>query len=78
MLKEIYDGRKEVLDEIIKQTTKKIKNKLYKINYNENKELIEKLEENYNIELSSICEDVYIQGLKDGIKLMEETKLNKK
>lgn len=74
MLKEIYEGRKETLDEIIKDATKKVKNKLYEIDYSKNKDIIEKLEENYNIEISSICREIYIQGLKDGIKLMEEIK----
>lgn len=74
MLKEIYEGRKETLDEIIKDATKKVKNKLNEIDYSKNKEIIEKLEENYNMEISSICREIYIQGLKDGIKLMEEIK----
>lgn len=74
MLKKIQDERKEILDNIIKQAIKNVEDKLYKIDYESNKELIEKIEENYNIKLSAICEALYIQGLKDGINLMIECK----
>ncbi len=74
MLKEIYNERKEVIDGVIKESIKNIERKLYKIDYYENKELIEKLEENYNIKLGAICESIYIQGLKDGINLVQECK----
>lgn len=39
-----------------------------------NRELIDTIEENYNIKLGSICKEVYLQGLKDGINLILETK----
>ena len=77
MLKDIYNGRREIIDDIIKRCIKKVESKLYKIDYEENKEVIEKIEENYSIKLTAICEEVYIQGLKDGIKLIEECKNNK-
>ncbi len=74
MLKEIYNDRKETIDNVIKQAIKKVEKELYKIDYEENKELLEKAEENYNIKLGAICEEVYMQGLKDGINLINECK----
>lgn len=72
MLKEIYDSQKEKIDNIIKNKIKKVENKFYKIDYNKNKELIENIDENYNIKLSAIVEELYIKGLKDGINLILE------
>ena len=36
--------------------------------------LLDIIEENYNIKLGSICKELYLQGLKDGINLMLEAK----
>ena len=74
MLLEIYEGRKEKIDNIIKQAEKKIKEKVNEINYEENKEIINKIEENYSIKIANICKEVYIQGLKDGINIITESK----
>ncbi len=72
MLREIYNTRKEVIDFAIKDALKMAKDKLYEIDYETNKEIINKLEENYSIKMALICEEVYIQGLKDGINLIDE------
>lgn len=74
MLKEIYDIKREDIDKIVKDALKKVENKLYKIDYAENKELIDKLEENYNIKLAVVTKEIYIKGLKDGINLINECK----
>ena len=77
MLKEIYDLKREEVDICIKDAIKKVESRLYKIDYKENKEIIEKIEENYNIKLAAISEEVYIKGLKDGINLIIECKNEK-
>ena len=69
MIKEIYDNKREEIDICIKEAIKKVESKLYKI---EDKEINKEIEENYNIKLSAIAEELYIKGLKDGIKLMLE------
>ena len=74
MLKEIYNIKREEIDNVIKNAIKKIEPKLYKI---DNIEIDKKLEENYNIKLSAIAEELYIQGLKDGINLMLECRNEK-
>ena len=74
MLKEIFDAKSEEIDNCLKEAIKKVENKLEKIDYAENRELIEKMENNYNIKLGAICEELYIKGLKDGINLMKECK----
>lgn len=74
MLKEIYDIKREDIDKIVKDALKKVENKLYKIDYTENKELIDKLEENYNIKIAVVTKEIYIKGLKDGINLINECK----
>ena len=72
MLKDIYNTRKETIDEVIKTAIKGVEKQMHKIDLEDNKEVIEKIEENYNIKLGAVCEDLYIQGLKDGINLMKE------
>ena len=74
MLREIYNERREKIDEVIKESIKKVENKLYKVEDVEDKEILSKIEENYSIKLSAICEEIYIQGLKDGINLINECK----
>lgn len=74
MLKEIYDIKREEIDNVIKNAIKNIEPKLYKI---EDKEIDKKLEENYNIKLAAIAEELYIKGLKDGINLILECKNEK-
>ena len=74
MLEEIYNIKREEIDLVIKQAIKSIQEKLEKIDYENNKKLIEKIEENYNIKLGAVCKELYIKGLKDGINLMIECK----
>lgn len=77
MLEEIYRERREKIDLIVRQAIKKVENQMIPIDDTElkkNKKLWEQLEENYNIKLASICEEVYLQGLRDGINLILEAK----
>ena len=72
MLKEIYNLKREEIDNCIKDAIKSVENKLIKVDYSENIETIKNLEENYNIKLGAVCEALYIKGLKDGAKLKKE------
>ena len=72
MLEEIYNSKQKEIDSCIKSAIKQVEEKLYKIDYEENKEVADKIEENFNIKLGAICKELYIQGLKDGINLMRE------
>ena len=77
MLEEIYLKRREAVDNIIRQAIKQVESKMNSIESKErenNKELINRIEENYNIKLASVCKEVYLQGLKDGINLILEAK----
>ena len=74
MLEEIYNIKREEIDLVIKQALKSVQEKLEKIDYENNKKLIEKIEENYNIKLGAVCKELYIKGLKDGINLIIESK----
>lgn len=77
MLEEIYLKRRDEIDEIIKKSIKNVERNLIQIDYKnieKNKDLINQIEENYNIKLSSICKELYLQGLKDGINLILEAK----
>ena len=77
MLEQIYYERKEEIDKTIKKALQNIEANLIKIDnndINENSNIYNILEENYNIKLSSICKEIYLQGFKDGINLMLEVK----
>ena len=77
MLEQIYLERKEEIDKTIKRALQNIEASLIKIDnkdINENSNIYNILEENYNIKLSSICKEIYLQGFKDGINLMLEVK----
>ena len=74
MLEEIYNIKREEIDLVIKQALKSVQEKLEKIDYENNKKMIEKIEENYNIKLGAVCKELYIKGLKDGINLVIESK----
>ena len=74
MLEEIYNIKREEIDLVIKQALKSVQEKLEKIDYENNKKMIEKIEENYNIKLGAVCKELYIKGLKDGINLIIESK----
>ena len=77
MLEQIYLERKEEIDKAIKRALQNIETNLIKIDnkdINENSNIYNILEENYNIKLSSICKEIYIQGFKDGMNLILEAK----
>ena len=77
MLEQIYYERKEEIDKTIKKALQNIEASLIKIDnkdINENSNIYNILEENYNIKLSSICKEIYLQGFKDGINLTLEVK----
>lgn len=72
MLEEIYKSRQEEIDKSIKKALKSVENELLDINKDE---IEEKIEENYNIKIGAICKEVYLQGLKDGINIINEAKM---
>ena len=77
MLEEIYNLRRELIDEVIKNLIKKVKEKLVEIDgmkLDKNKELINKIEENCNIKLGIISKEVYLQGVQDGINFILEAR----
>mgnify|MGYP004527449223 FL=1 len=75
MLEEIYLERREEIDKIIKKAIKDIEGKLTQVDCSKiNKETYNALEENYNLKLSSVAKELYLQGFKDGINLMLEVK----
>jgi hypothetical protein len=77
MLEDWYNKRFEEIDKYIKRGIENVSKNLNEITQEEQKEnfdLINKLEENYNIKLASVCKEMYIQGFKDGINLILESK----
>ena len=81
ILERIYFSQEEKIDEIIKQTNIKIKDKLKEIkkeeilkkyDIKEIKELIENIEENNNIKISYLIKEIYKQGFIDGVKIVRE------
>lgn len=85
ILEKIFLAREEKIDDILKSSVKEINKKLINTNKNEilkkynDKELfnlIENIEENYNIKISYLNEKMYEQGFIDGVNLIIEC-LNK-
>ena len=85
ILEKIFLAREEKIDDILKSSVKEINKKLINTNKNEilkkynDKELfnlIENIEENYNIKISYLNEKIYEQGFIDGVNLIIEC-LNK-
>ena len=79
IIEKIYQSRYEDLDEIIMKKIKENKNKLIKLNEinisdlkikKQIEDTINDIEENNNIKNSIIREEMYKQGLKDGINLI--------
>lgn len=76
----IYNAEENNIDNIIKQANKKIKEeikdisieKLLKDNENskELKEVLEKIEDNYNIRITQYNKNMYKKGFIDGVNLM--------
>ncbi len=75
MLEEIYLKRREEIDNAIKKAIKEVQGNLIEIDLTKiEKDVYDALEENYNLKLASISKDLYLQGFKDGINLMQEIK----
>ena len=75
IIDDIYQGKYEQLDEKIVRKLKENKNKFIQIEKIEIKDLkikeqIKNIEENNNIKNAIIKEEMYKQGLKDGINLI--------
>lgn len=79
IIENIYQSKYEELDEKIMKKIKENKNKFLKIKEleikdikikNQIEEQIKKIEENNNIKNAIIKEEMYKQGLKDGINLI--------
>ena len=79
IIEKIYQSRYEDLDEIIMKKIKENKNKLIKLNEinisdlkikKQIEDTINDIEENNNIKNSIIREEMYKQGLKDGVNLI--------
>ena len=71
MIKQIYVSQKEEIDEILKDVEKKVP-KIEDKMYQENKAIIEEINNIYNIKINAICEVMYEKGFKDGVNLMVE------
>lgn len=75
MLEEIYLKRREEIDNAIKKAIKEVQGNLIEIDLTKiEKDVYDALEENYNLKLASISKELYLQGFKDGINLMQEIK----
>ncbi|MEI3395658.1 MAG: hypothetical protein V8R82_08240 [Clostridia bacterium] len=79
IIEKIYQSRYEDLDEIIMKKIKENKNKFIKLNEINIRDLkikkqiedtMNDIEENNNIKNSIIREEMYKQGLKDGVNLI--------
>ena len=66
MIKQIYVSQKEEIDEILKDVEKKVP-KIEDKMYQENKAIIEEINNIYNIKINAICEAMYEKGFKDGV-----------
>lgn len=76
----IYQARNEKIDKILKETNKRVNDKLYNIKYEEFikkaedkeklKEIFCNLEDNYNIKITEYNKELYKLGFIDGIRLI--------
>ena len=75
MLEKIYLERREEIDKIIQKAIKDIEENLVEVDYSKiDKTTYNALEENYNLKLSNIAKELYLQGFKDGVNLMLDLK----
>ena len=75
MLEKIYLERREEIDKIIQKAIKDIEENLVEVDYSKiDKTTYNALEENYNLKLSNISKELYLQGFKDGVNLMLDIK----
>ena len=80
MINIIYQIQDEKIDEILKTTDKKLNDKLKQINFKEIKEdsnckktlmeILNKIEDNYNIKITEYNKEMYKQGFIDGVNLI--------
>ena len=80
MINIIYQLQDEKIDKILKNTDKTINNKLKEIDFekivkNSNnekdlKEILNKIEDNYNIKITEYNKEMYKQGFVDGVNLI--------
>ncbi len=80
MINILYQVQDEKIDEILKKTDKKLNDKLKKINFKEIeddsnceqelKEILNKIEDNYNIKITEYNKEMYKQGFIDGVNLI--------
>ncbi len=65
MIKLIYEAQNEEIDKIIKKVNLELKRKLKEVDLDE--EILDKIEENYNIKISKYNEEIYKKGFIDGV-----------
>lgn len=65
MIKLIYEAQSEEIDKIIKKVNLELKRKLKEVDLDE--EILDKIEENYNIKISKYNEEIYKKGFIDGV-----------
>ena len=79
----VYESQISNLDNIIKNVNKEIDIKLKKINIKNIKsetdiiEIMNRIEENFNIKISRYIEEIYKQGIKDGVNFIIYCQKNK-
>ena len=82
IIKKIYEGEEEKIDNIIKEANKEIKDELKVINIEniidnadnsrEIRNILNDIEDNYNIKITKYNEEMYKLGFMDGINLIIE------
>ena len=82
IIKKIYKGEEDKIDNIIKDANKKIKDELKVINIEniidnannprEIRNILNDIEDNYNIKITKYNEEMYKLGFMDGINLIME------
>lgn len=82
IIKKIYKGEEEKIDNIIKEANKEIKDELKVINIEniidnannprEIRNILNDIEDNYNIKITKYNEEMYKLGFMDGINLIIE------
>ena len=86
MINILYQVQDEKIDEILKKTDKKLNDKLKKINFKEIednsnceqelKEILNKIEDNYNIKITEYNKEMYKLGFIDGVNLILNCLIN--
>ncbi len=80
MINMIYQSQEEKIDEILKNVDKKLRDQLEVIASEriiedshckeQAKEMLNKIEENYNIKITEYNKEIYKQGFMDGVNLI--------